>query len=156
MQTELNFDNEFLLFQDQLRNYLYRLSANKSDTEDLLHDTFIKARSKFDTFLGKSSLKTWVFSIATNLARDNQRVKNRWAENVQDICKDTTMMDQKCEDRIWDSFSSQSVKRFEMIEHINYCFTCLAKNLSLNQQIAIILKEIFNFKRAEISEIMQV
>ncbi|HAD35198.1 MAG TPA: RNA polymerase subunit sigma-24 [Chitinophagaceae bacterium] len=147
---------EFEIYAEQLKSYLYRLTANKEDAEDLLHDTFIKAHEKIETFKGNSSLKTWVFSIATNLAKDNQRVKNRWDLDVQDKCKNAAVENPKVAERIVLSFNSQSDLQFEIKEHINYCFTCIAKNLTLEKQIAIILKEIYDFKRTEIAEILNV
>lgn len=147
---------EFEIYAEQLKSYLYRLTANKEDAEDLLHDTFIKAHEKIETFKGNSSLKTWVFSIATNLAKDNQRVKNRWDIDVQDKCKNAAVENPKVAERIVLSFNSQSDLQFEIKEHINYCFTCIAKNLTLEKQIAIILKEIYEFKRTEIAEILNV
>lgn len=147
---------EFEIYAEQLKSYLYRLTANKEDAEDLLHDTFIKAHEKIETFKGNSSLKTWVFSIATNLAKDNQRVKNRWDLDVQDKCKNAAVENPKVAERIVSSFNSQSDLQFEIKEHINYCFTCIAKNLTLEKQIAIILKEIYDFKRTEIAEILNV
>lgn len=56
--TELNIEKEFITIQEPLESYLYRLSANKEDAKDLLHDTFIKVKQKIDTFKGRSSFKT--------------------------------------------------------------------------------------------------
>lgn len=145
---------EFELFSGELKSYLYRLSANKEDAEDILHDTFIKANDHLDSFKGQSTLKTWVFSIATNLAKDNKRVKNRWAVDAQDACKNAARANKEYASQMSVAFNSQTEKQFELAEHINYCFTCLAKNLNLEQQIAIILKEIYAFKREEIAEIL--
>ena len=147
---------EFELYSEQLKSYLYRLTANKEDAEDLLHDTFIKAQERIETFKGNSSLKTWVFSIATNLAKDNQRVKNRWEIDVQDKCKSAAVENPHVAERIISSFGKQADLQFEVREHINYCFTCIAKNLSIEKQIAIILKEIYDFKRTEIAEVLNV
>jgi RNA polymerase sigma-70 factor (ECF subfamily) len=152
--TKINIETEFIEFQEQLESYLYRLSANKEDAKDLLHDTYLKVKQKIDTFQGKSSFKTWVFAIATNLAKDNQRVKNRWKLEVQDECKDASLSTPKYQQRIIGAFQNQTEQRFEIIEHINYCFTCIAKNLNIEQQIAIILKEFYHFKRAEIAQIL--
>ena len=62
------FQSLFAAFQPQLKSYLYRLLANRNDAEDLTHDTFIRAFDQLHTFKGESTLKTWVFRIATNLA----------------------------------------------------------------------------------------
>jgi RNA polymerase sigma-70 factor (ECF subfamily) len=133
---------------------LYRLSTNKPEAEDILHDTYIKAKEKIGTFRGESSFKTWVFAIATNLARDNRRVQNRWKLDAQDKCKEYTMINVDCQQRLISSFQSQKINSFGIEEHINYCFTCIAKNLKLDQQITIILKEFYHFKRQEIAQII--
>lgn len=155
MQTKKsNIETEFMAIQEQLESYLYRLPANREDAKDLLQDTYIKIKQKVDTFQGKSSFKTWVFAIATNLAKDNQRVKNRWKLEVQDECKNASLSTPSYQQRIIGSFQNQTEQQFEIVEHINYCFTCIAKNLNLEQQIAIILKEIYHFKRKEIAKIL--
>lgn len=155
MQTkELKIESEFIAIQGQLESYLYRLSANKEDARDLVHDTFLKVKEKIDTFKGKSTLKTWVFSIATNLAKDNQRVKNRWKLEVQDNCKNASLSTPKYQQKIISAFQNQTEQQFEIVEHINYCFTCISKNLNLEEQIAVILKEFYQFKRNEIASIL--
>lgn len=110
---------------------------------------------KIETFRGESSFKTWVFSIATNLSRDHKRVKSRWAIDVQDQCKAATIASKQCQERIQEAFSQQNDRRFEIAEHISYCFTCITKNLSLHQQLVVILREIYQFQRREIAEILQ-
>lgn len=151
----IDVNRAFLDIKDKLSSYLYRLTANREDAQDLLHDTFLKVTEKIDTFQARSSFKTWVFAIATNLAYDNKRVKNRWEADAQDKCKTAAMSNQHYMDRMVGAFQSQTEKRFDIVEHINYCFTCLAKNLDLEMQIAIILKEIYDFKREEIAEILK-
>jgi len=151
----IDVNSEFLDLKDQLSSYLYRLTTNKADMEDLVQDTFIRVTEKIDSFKHNSTFKTWVFTIATNLAIDNKRVKNRWEIDVQDKCKDAAQIKTNY-DKIFHTFHAQPENNFEIVEHINYCFTCIAKNLSLEKQIAIILKEIYHFKRNEIAEIMKI
>src|SRR5919201_1348444 len=79
--------NEFELARPLLKSYLLRITASVEDAEDIVQDTFIKASSKLDTFRGDSTLKTWIFTIASNLAKDNFRVRRRWTENTTDITK---------------------------------------------------------------------
>ncbi|MCU0448533.1 MAG: RNA polymerase sigma factor [Bernardetiaceae bacterium] len=149
-------ENDFLQFREDLKSYLYRLTANLPDAEDLLQDTYLKFAEKYGTFKGQASLKTWVFAIATNLAKDHKRVKNRWALGAQDQCKQAALTHQPYQNRIVEAFRLQPEPRFEIEEHIHYCFTCIAKNLALEQQIAIVLKEFYDFKRSEIADILQV
>ena len=61
---------EFETFQRELKSFLLRMTASVQDAEDIMQETYLKAHSRIDTFRGESSLKTWMFSIALNLARD--------------------------------------------------------------------------------------
>lgn len=152
----LDIQSSFLDLKDQLASYLYRLTANKEDMEDLLHDTYIRVSEKINTFEARSSFKTWVFSIATNLAKDNKRASNRWEIDAQDKCKNAAAANMAYQDRMMSAYNNQIEKQFDIKEHINYCFICIAKNLSFEKQIAVVLKEIYDFKRTEISEILNV
>jgi len=154
--TIANVQEEFTQLQDKLNSYLYRLTGSREDAEDLVHDTYIKVTEKIETFRGDSSFKTWTFTVATNLAKDLKSVKSRWGIEVQDLCKEATLVDKSLQDKIVNEFQKQEDKQFEIIEHINYCFTCISKNLTLEKQIAIILKEIYDFKRTEIADILDV
>ena len=154
-ETPIRVETEFLAVKERLQSYLYRLTTNKEDTEDLVQDTYLRVKEKIGTFRGDSSFQTWVFAIATNLAKDNQRVKDRWRLDAQDECKNAALTEPRNQQRIVGAFRNQTEKKFEIVEHINYCFTCIAKNLPLEQQIAVILKECYQFKRAEIAKIMR-
>ncbi len=46
-------------------------------------------------------------------------------------------------------------RAYEIREHIDYCFTCVSKMLDIEQQIARILKDVYEFKVKEIAVIMQ-
>ncbi|MBE6928893.1 MAG: sigma-70 family RNA polymerase sigma factor [Ruminococcaceae bacterium] len=41
--------------------------------EDAVQDTFVKAYTKYDSFRGNSSIKTWLTAIAINVCRDIMR-----------------------------------------------------------------------------------
>ncbi|MEX1013986.1 MAG: RNA polymerase sigma factor, partial [Candidatus Paceibacterota bacterium] len=43
---------------------------------------------------------------------------------------------------------------FDFKEHINFCFTCVSKTLVIEQQVTLILKDIYEFKISEISKIL--
>jgi RNA polymerase sigma-70 factor (ECF subfamily) len=61
---------EFETFQRELKSFLLRMTASIQDAEDIVQETYLKAHSRINTFRGESSRKTWMFSIASNLARD--------------------------------------------------------------------------------------
>jgi RNA polymerase sigma-70 factor (ECF subfamily) len=146
---------QFVTFQGELRSFLLRMTASVQDAEDLVQETYVKAHSKIDTFRGESSMKTWVFSIASNLARDLLKSEKRWPENVTDICKDAALGHQQFFQKALQIRETSPQGNFEIKEHIAFCFTCVSKSLPLEGHLVILLKEVYGFKVREISKILQ-
>jgi RNA polymerase sigma-70 factor (ECF subfamily) len=150
----LQFTNEFESIRRPLKSYLLRITASVEDAEDIVQDTYIKALEKLDGFRAESSLKTWLFSIASNLAKDNLRSKKRWTENVVDICRSAAMGNQAFFQEAMHIRMNATHGQFEIKEHITFCFACISKSLPLEQQICLLLKEVYDFKVNEIAQII--
>lgn len=148
-----HYIQEFIDFRPQLVSYLYRLTTNLNDAEDLAQNTYLKVIDRIDTYEGRSSFKTWVFTIATNLSRDNQRTIKRWGIDWMDKVRDAHMADPELMAAKADIVRNAPYGRFVMSEHVNYCFNCTVKTLMLDQQICLWLKEVYAFTVAEIIEI---
>jgi RNA polymerase sigma-70 factor, ECF subfamily len=149
------FQNLFIDFQNQLKSYLYRLVTDRSVAEDLAHDTFVKAFDKLATFKGNSSLKTWVFQIATHLAYDRLRRFKRWSPDAQDQSKALALGNRGVYDAINRVSYATGEGAYDMREHIDFCFTCISKTLPIEKQVALILKDIYDFSVKEISQILE-
>jgi len=151
----VSFQALFAEFQHQLKSYLYRLLADRNDVEDLTHDTFIRAYDKIDSFNQGSSLKTWVFKIATHLAYDLLRQRKRWQVEAQDQARqfvlDNPDLKQAC--RIVHATSPAGA--YEIKEHIDFCFICISKTLPVENQVALILKDIYDFPVHDICLILE-
>ena len=145
----------FADFQPQLKSYLYRLTAVRNDADDLTHDAFVKAFDKLATFQEKSTLKTWVFRIGTNLAIDLLRQRQRWPEDAQDQSKASSLKSPHVVEAYLTINEHSPDGRYEMREHIDFCFTCIAKTLPIEQQVTLILKEVYGFKVKEVASILE-
>jgi RNA polymerase sigma-70 factor (ECF subfamily) len=145
---------EFERCSAALKSYILRITANKQDAEDIVQETWIRAQRSLEQFKGDSSVKTWLFAIAQNIARDHLRSLKRWPENVGDICKEAAMGDQEFFREAMTIRQTSPQGAFEIREHIAFCFTCVSRSLPLEQQIALMLKEVYEFSVKEISEIM--
>ena len=153
-QETLNL--EFENCRGQLKSYLLRITASVQDAEDLVQDTWLRASDKLASFKGNSSLKTWIFALGSNLARDNLRARKRWPENVSDICRDAALNNREFFQEAMTIRQTSPQGQFEIKEHITFCFTCISKSLPLEQQLCLFLKEVYEFKVAEIAEILEV
>jgi RNA polymerase sigma-70 factor (ECF subfamily) len=120
-----------------------------------VQDTFIKAFQKIDTFRGESTFKTWLFTIASNAAKNHIKAKKRWPVNAQDKCKESCRSTIEKAQNLKHISMTAEFGRYEIIEHIDFCFTCIMKTLSLEQHVALMLADIYAFKVKEISEITE-
>ena len=153
--TTDELSTQFITFQGELKSFLLRMTASIQDAEDIVQETYIKAQTKIDTFRGESSLKTWVFSIASNLARDLLRSKKRWPETVTDICREEALGNRQFFQEAMQIRETSLQGNFEIKEHIAFCFTCISKSLPLEEHLVLLLKEVYGFKVDEIAQIVQ-
>lgn len=70
-----DLDELYQTYFDDVYKYLLFFTNNQNDAEDLTQETFIKVFRKFGSFQHKSSVKTWIYSIAKNIAIDYFRKK---------------------------------------------------------------------------------
>ena len=145
---------DFESFRGELKSFILRMTASVQDAEDIVQDTYIRAQTKINTFRGESSLKTWIFSIASNLARDLLKSKKRWPETVTDICREESLGNRQFFQEAMQIRETSPQGKFEIKEHIAFCFTCVSKSLPLEQHLALLLKEVYSFKVTEIAQIM--
>jgi len=148
------FQTLFAEFQSQLKSYLYRLLTDRDDADDLAHDTFIRAFTKLSGFNQESTLKTWVFQIATNLAYDHLRKLKRWQSDAQDRGADLAIGSEEIKRAFWIAHDTSPAGAYEMREHIDFCFTCISKTLPIENQVTLMLKDIYDFSVKEIGLIL--
>lgn len=148
------FQQLFVAFQDNLKSYLFRLLASRADAEDLAHDTFIRAFDKLHTFQGNSSLKTWVFTIATNLAYNSLKKRQRWTVDVSQKAKQLVLEQTELAQQIEQVAQTSPYGRYEIQQHIDTCFTCISKTLSLEQQVVLLLRDVYEFGIGDIQQIL--
>ena len=57
-------------------------SGERSEIEELVQDTFVRAFASIDSFRGESSLRTWLFTIERRLMLDRRRQEKRQKATV--------------------------------------------------------------------------
>ncbi|MBW8352029.1 RNA polymerase sigma factor [Bacillus sp. IITD106] len=66
----------FHLYSNDVYNFLVYYTGS-TDVEDLVQEVFIKVIKGLKSYKGESSPKTWIFSIARNVAIDDARKRNK-------------------------------------------------------------------------------
>ena len=75
--TADHFDDLVLRNQKRIFRLLMAFLRDEDAADTLTQETFLKAYKKRGTFRGESSVDTWLFRIAINLARDYQRSRRQ-------------------------------------------------------------------------------
>lgn len=60
------FDKLVAPYRRELRAHCYRMSGSTHDAEDLLQDSLVKAWKGLSGFEGRSSLRGWLYRVATS------------------------------------------------------------------------------------------
>jgi len=80
----------YKIYSPALNGFVRLFLADANDVADVIHDTMLEVWRKANRFEGRSSLKTWIFSIAKNKAIDRNRKHGRlqYSDEMIDIKDD--------------------------------------------------------------------
>lgn len=76
-------------YRDKIISFLYRYMHDMDSAEDLAQETFFKVYLKKDSYKETYKFSTWLFTIASNLAKTELRkLKRRKTSSISDINED--------------------------------------------------------------------
>jgi RNA polymerase sigma-70 factor, ECF subfamily len=150
----------------ELTGYCYRMLGSPFDAEDAVQDTMVRAWREFGNFEGRSSLRTWLHRIATNVCIDMLRQRSRRtvpmelqpparAAGVQippPLNEGTWVLpipDAKITDGQGDP-AEQLVFR----ETVRLAFVAALQRLTPRQRAALILRDVLQLSAAETAELL--
>ena len=76
------FEELYHKYHHDVFQFLFYMVRNKEQAEDLVQEVYIRVFKSYNRFEGKSSDKTWLFSIARNVAIDFFRKQKGWKEKI--------------------------------------------------------------------------
>jgi RNA polymerase sigma-70 factor (TIGR02960 family) len=83
--AELDFAALVEQHRRELRVHCYRMVGSYDDAEDLLQETLLKAWHKRESFAGRSTVRAWMYKIATNVCLDFLRRHQREPQRYEPL-----------------------------------------------------------------------
>jgi len=76
-------------YKDKLTNFIYRFTYDIDSAQDLAQDTLLKVYINKDSYKNIAKFSTWIYTIASNLAKTELRkLKRRQTYSISDLSTD--------------------------------------------------------------------
>jgi len=153
--TREDFTNDAMQHAPQLFSTAMRMTRNRSDAEDLVQETFIKAWRSFATYQQGTNLRAWLFRIMTNtyINKYNAQQRKPTETELDDVEElflykrlgsvDQSQLSQSAEDQMLSLFTDDEVKK--ALEELPEQF-----------RIPVLMSDVEGFSYKEIAEILEI
>jgi RNA polymerase sigma-70 factor, ECF subfamily len=148
----------------ELQLHSYRILGSVQDAEDLVQETLVAAWRGLDTFEGRSSVRSWLYRIATNRCLNALRARSRRPKEVQtmsDALEPTRLIEpvwlEPFPDVLLDGIPDRSPgpeARYEARESVELAFITALQTLPPAQRTALVLCDVLGFRIAEVAEML--
>ena len=152
-------------YRPELSAHCYRMLGSAHDAEDALQEAMLRAWRGLAKFEGRSSLRSWLYTIATNTSLNliERRPKRVLPIDYVGSADAHDNLGLPPLESIWvepfpdaglgleDGYAAPDA-RYELRESVELAFVAALQNLPANQRAALILREVLGFSAAEVAE----
>jgi RNA polymerase sigma-70 factor (ECF subfamily) len=155
-------------YRSELHVHCYRMLGSVHDAEDALQDTLLRAWRGLARFEGRSSLRSWLYTIATNaclnlIARRPKRVlpidygpAADPHDGPGEPVVESVWVEPYPDERLGleDGLAAPEA-RYELRESVELAFVAALQHLPPNQRTVLILREVLGFSAREVAETLE-
>jgi RNA polymerase sigma-70 factor, ECF subfamily len=159
--AELGFEQH----RAELTAYCYRMLGSAFEADDAVQETLVRAWGSYDRFEGRSSLRSWLYRIASNVCFDMLKGRRRRALPM-DLMEvghaDGPPVSPSTED-MWVgpmpdrrvlSNADDPAEEAEMRDSVRLAFVAALQHLPARQRAVLILREVLKWKANEVAELL--
>ena len=152
-------------YRKELTGYCYRMLGSAFDAEDAVQETFVRPWRSFDRFEGRSSVRSWLYRIATNVSLDMLSGRERRArpmdlgpsrepvvENLSTL-PEVTWIEPIPDARVVSDGDPAEVAVAH--ETIRLAFVAALQHLPPRQRAVLILCEVLRWQASEVAELLE-
>ena len=162
MQVEVT---QLETYRPALIGHCYRMLGSAFDAEDAVQDTMVRAWRSLDRFDGRSSLRTWLYRIATNVcldalgdrARRVRPMEERAAGSIDDPLETrprTHWLEPIPDARALPS-DADPFELTALRQSTRLAFVAALQRLPPRQRAALLLTEVLGWSAAEVAESLE-
>jgi len=152
-------------YRKELTGYCYRMLGSAFEADDAVQETMLRAWRNFDSFEGRSTLRSWVYRIATNVCLDMLRGKQRRAlamdlgpsstpEAFQRVTRPETAWVTPVPDADVLPDTADPAELAAARETIRLAFVTALQHLPARQRAVLILREVLKWQASEVAELL--
>jgi RNA polymerase sigma-70 factor (ECF subfamily) len=163
--TTLALD-ELEVYRRELTGYCYRMLGSGFEAEDAVQETFLKAFRFGDRFEGRSSVRSWLYRVATNVCTDMQRGAQRRARPMElgpasppdeshlgSLQSEALWVSPIADDRVLPD-TADPAEITVARESIRLAFVTALQHLPARQRAALILCDVLRWQASEVAELL--
>ena len=150
----------------ELTAYCYRMLGSGFDAEDAVQETMVRAWRAADRFEGRSTLRTWLYGIATNVCLDMLRSHRRRATpmdlrpasapveaSLVDVLPDGSWISPIADERVL-PVGADPAELVEARESVRLAFVAALQLLAPRQRAVLILCEVLRWRASEVAQLL--
>jgi RNA polymerase sigma-70 factor, ECF subfamily len=165
----MSYDERVEPYRGELRAHCYRMLGSAQDAEDALQEALLRAWRALPQFEGRSSLRTWLYTITTNvcLKAIERRPKLVLPIDYGPPADPHSDPGGPLTESVWldpypdaelalDDALAGPDARYEQRESVELAFVAALQHLPARQRAALILRDVLGFSAREAAAVLEV
>lgn len=162
---ETDFQRVVERHRRELTVHCYRMLGSFADAEDMLQETLLKAWQGIAGFEGRSSLRTWLYRIATNVCLDAiaRRERRSLPSTSLEPGDPRAALPAPVTEPVWIEplpdrllAGGDPEARYSERESVALAFVAALQTLPARQRAILLLRDVLGFSAAETAELLEV
>ncbi|HEY3089680.1 MAG TPA: sigma-70 family RNA polymerase sigma factor [Jatrophihabitantaceae bacterium] len=151
-------------FRGELLAHCYRMLGSVDEAEDLVQETFLRAWRSYEAFEGRSSIRTWLYRIATNvcLTAIERRARRPLPSGLGAPTDDPEAPLEAAREVPWlqplpDALITQDRDPADVTASragVRLAFVAALQYLSARQRAMLILRDVLEWPAADVAELL--
>jgi RNA polymerase sigma-70 factor (ECF subfamily) len=151
-----------------LTAHCYRMLGSVHDAEDLVQETYLRAWRAFHGFDHRSSLRTWMYKIATNACLTALRGRDRRPlptglgappgdpAGSLDSRPEVPWLEPLPDTMVWSDADPDPADAAVSRESVRLAFVAALQHLTAQQRAALILRDVLAWRAAEVAQALDI